>query len=59
MELDTTIDNNHASPIRNTTVLVVVLCRVFKGFLMPKYRPRLIKHMCIIEAEQAKTSHVA
>lgn len=58
MELDTTIDNNQTKAILRTIVLVVVLCLVFNGFRMPKYRPKLMKHMCIIEEEHANTSHV-
>lgn len=58
IELDTSFDNSQAKAILITIVLVVVLCRVFKGFLIPRYRPRLMKHMCIIEAEHAKTSQV-
>lgn len=58
MELDMTIDSSHTKAILSTTVRVVVLCRVFNGFLIPKYRPKLMKHMCIIDDEHANTSHV-
>lgn len=58
IELDTSMDSSQTRAILRTTVLVVVLCLVFSGFLIPRYRPKLMKHMCIIEAEQARTSHV-
>lgn len=58
IELDTSMDSSQTRAILRTTVLVVVLCRVFRGFLIPRYLPRLMKHMCMMEAEQANTSHV-
>lgn len=58
IELDTTMDSSQTRAILKTTVLVVVLCLVFRGFLIPRYRPKLMKHMCIMEALHASTSHV-
>jgi hypothetical protein len=59
MELDTSIDRSHTSAILNPTSLFVeYACRVLSGLRIPRYRPRLMKHMCIMLAEHASTSQV-
>lgn len=55
---DISIASIHTSAILKPVNRLVELWRDPRGFLMPKYRPRLMKHMCKMLAEQAKTSHV-
>lgn len=52
------IARSHTRAILKLVKRFVELCRDPSGFLMPKYRPRLIKHMCRMLAEQARTSQV-
>lgn len=50
--------SNHTAAILKPTIRLVDVCLVRKGFRMPRYRPNEMKHMCIMLAEQASTSHV-
>lgn len=58
MLLEMTIERSQTAAILKATIRFVVAWRVFRGFLMPRYRPRLMNVMCMILAEQARTSHV-
>lgn len=58
IELDTGMAINQATAILIPTIRLVARCREPNGFLMPKYRPRLMKHMCQMLAEHANTSQV-
>lgn len=55
---DMSMARSHTRAILNPVSRFVELCRDPKGFLMPKYLPKLMKHMCKILAEHANTSHV-
>lgn len=55
---DISMARSHTSAILNPVSRFVELCRDPNGFLMPKYLPKLMKHMCKMLAEQANTSHV-
>ena len=58
MDDEMSIANIHTRAILKPVNRFVELWRDPSGFLMPKYRPRLMKHMCKMLAEHAKTSHV-
>lgn len=58
IELETNIAKSHTTAILNPTIRLVDVCLVLSGLRMPKYLPREMKHMCIMLAEQASTSHV-
>lgn len=58
IELETNMASNHTAAILKPTIRLVDVCLVRKGFRMPRYRPNEMKHMCIMLAEQASTSHV-
>lgn len=58
MELETNMASNHTAAILKPTIRLVDVCRVLNGFRMPRYRPSEMKHMCIMLAEHASTSHV-
>lgn len=55
---DISMASSHTRAILNPVSRFVEVCRDPNGFLMPKYLPKLMKHMCKILAEQANTSHV-
>lgn len=57
-EPDTSKERIHTTAILIPTIrLVEYACLVFSGFLIPRYLPQLIEHMCIMLQEQANTSH--
>lgn len=57
-DVETTSDRAHTTAILMPTIrLVEYACLVFSGFRMPRYRPQLIEHMCMMLQEQASTSH--
>lgn len=58
IELDTIIAITHTRAILIPTKRFVEWCRDPNGFRMPRNRPRLMKHMCSMLAEQASTSQV-
>lgn len=58
IEDEISIARSHTRAILKLVRRFVELCREPSGFLMPKYRPRLMKHMCRMLAEHARTSHV-
>lgn len=45
IELDINMASNQTSAIFMLVNFFVELCRVPSGFLMPKYRPKLMKHI--------------
>ena len=49
---------SHTSAILKPVSRFVELCRDPNGFLIPKYLPKLMKHICKMLAEHANTSHV-
>lgn len=49
---------SHTSAILKPVRRFVELWRDPNGFLMPKYLPKLMKHICRMLAEHASTSHV-
>lgn len=55
---DISMASSHTRAILNPVSRFVEVCRDPNGFLMPKYLPKLMKHMCKMLAEQANTSHV-
>lgn len=55
---DISMARSHTSAILKPVSRFVELCRDPNGFLMPKYLPKLMKHMCKMLAEHASTSHV-
>lgn len=58
MEEEISMARSHTSAILKLVKRFVELWREPSGFLMPKYLPRLMKHMCRMLAEHANTSHV-
>lgn len=58
MELETGMAMSQATAILIPTIRLVERCLDPSGFFMPKYRPRLMKHMCQMLAEHANTSQV-
>lgn len=58
IELDTSIERAQTRAILMPTRRLVEEWRVLRGLRMPRYRPRLMKHMCMMLEEQASTSHV-
>lgn len=58
MEKETGMAMSQQTAILMPTIRLVERCREPRGFLMPKYRPRLMKHMCQMLAEHASTSQV-
>jgi hypothetical protein len=55
---ETIIAISHTSAILMLAIRLVEWLRDPSGLRMPKYRPRLMKHMCKMLAEQASTSQV-
>ncbi|KAK1118142.1 hypothetical protein K0M31_015417 [Melipona bicolor] len=58
IELETNMASSYTAAILKPTIRFVDVFRVLNGFQMPRYRPSEIKHMCIMLAEHASTSHV-
>lgn len=55
---DINMARSHTSAILKPVSRFVEPVRDCNGFLIPKYLPKLIKHICKILAEHASTSHV-
>lgn len=58
IELDTIIAITQTMAILMPAKRLVERCRDPNGLRMPKYRPKLMKHICRMLEEQANTSHV-